>query len=168
MLGVGGVRFLPTGYAFLLLSDGMVVGCSAVNPGVHVVRGARLAPDAHCDAFDTARVTCHTSFQVGMPPMNRALARFLAAKRHATLSTSTVRTNFYREELVKHWQCLERQREYYSEKAITDVESVLGRLMSEVDRLCAQEHGDQLVSQLLRKIDGVTRLSAWSDRQKTH
>ena len=70
--------------------------------------------------------------------------------------------------LVKHWQCLERQREYYSEKAITDVESVLGRLMSEVDRLCAQEHGDQLVSQLLRKIDGVTRLSAWSDRQKTH
>lgn len=103
-----------------------------------------------------------------MPPTNRALVRFLAAKRHATLSTSTVRTNFYREELVKHWQCLERQREYYSEKAITDVESVLGRLMSEVDRLCAQEHGDQLVSQLLRKIDGVTRLSAWSDRQKTH
>ena len=103
-----------------------------------------------------------------MPPTNRAQARFLAAKRHATLSTSAVQTNFYREELVKHWQCLERQREYYSEKAITDVESVLGRLMSEVDRLCAQEHGDQLVSQLLRKIDGVTRLSAWSDRQKTH
>ena len=73
-----------------------------------------------------------------------------------------------REELVKHWHCLERQREYYSEKAITDVEAALGRLMSEVDRLCAQEHGDQLVSQLLRKIDGVTRLSAWSDRQKTH
>ena len=103
-----------------------------------------------------------------MPPTNRELARFLAAKRHATLNTSAVRTNFYREELVKHWHCLERQREYYSEKAITDVEAALGRLMSEVDRLCAQEHGDQLVSQLLRKIDGVTRLSAWSDRQKTH
>ena len=99
---------------------------------------------------------------------NRELARFLAAKRHATLSASAVRTNFYREELVKHWQCLERQREYYSEKAMTDVEAALGRLMSEVDRLCAQEHGDQLVGQLLRKIDGVTRLSAWSDRQKTH
>ncbi len=103
-----------------------------------------------------------------MGSTNRELARFLAAKRHAALSPSAVRTNFYREELVKHWQCLEWQREYFSEKAITDVEFALGRLMSEVDRLCEQEHGDQLVSQLLRKIDGVTRLSAWSDRQQTH
>ena len=101
-------------------------------------------------------------------PTNRELARFLEAKRRATLHVSAVRTNFYREELLKHWQCLEQQREYYSEKAITDVEAGLSKLMLQVDQLCAHEHGDQLVSQLLRKIDGVTRLSAWSDQKPTH
>ena len=37
-----------------------------------------------------------------------------------------------------------------------------------VDRLCAHENGDEVVSRLLRQIDGVTRLSASSDRQPTH
>ena len=103
-----------------------------------------------------------------MPPTNRAFARVVTAERHACLRTSTIRTNFYREELVKHWRCLDEQREYYSEKAITDVEAVLQRLMGEIDSLCARENGDQLVSHLLRKIDGVTRLSAWPDPEKTH
>ena len=103
-----------------------------------------------------------------MPPTNRQLARSRAAKRQSNLGTSGIRTNFYREELLKHWQCLDEQREYYSEKAITDVETVLTRLMSEMDQLCARKNGEQLVSRLLRKIDGVTRLSAWSDPKKTH
>ena len=76
-------------------------------------------------------------------------------------ASSSARTQFYREELVKHWECLEQQREYYSEKAITDVEGALTRLIADVDELCARKNGDQLVSSLLRKIDGVTRLSAW-------
>ena len=103
-----------------------------------------------------------------MPPTNRAPTRVVAFKRHVSLRTSAGRTNFYREELVKHWRCLDEQREYYSEKAITDVEAVLQRLMREMDTLCARENGDQLVSHLLRKIDGVTRLSAWSDPKKSH
>ena len=103
-----------------------------------------------------------------MPPTNRELARFLEAKRPSSVRTSVVRTNFYREEFLKHRQCLEQQREYYSEKAITDVEAALNKLMSQVDRLCTHEDGDQLVSRLLRKIDRVTRLSAWSDPKKTH
>ena len=81
---------------------------------------------------------------------------------------SSARTKFYRDELVKHWECLEQQREYYSEKAITDIEAALTRLISDVDELCARKNGDQLVSNLLRKIDGVTRLSAWSDPKKHH
>ena len=83
-------------------------------------------------------------------------------------ASSSARTQFYREELVKHWECLEQQREYYSEKAITDVEGALTRLIADVDELCARKNGDQLVSSLLRKIDGVTRLSAWSDPKKHH
>ena len=89
-------------------------------------------------------------------------------KRRASFGSATVRTNFYREELLKHWDCLKQQREYYSEKAIDDVEAALTRLMSQVEQLCARKDGDQLVSRLLRKIDGVSRLSAWSDSKKSH
>lgn len=80
----------------------------------------------------------------------------------------SVRSNFYREELRKHWQCLDQQREHYSHKAMTDVEAALRKLMRHVDRLCADERGDEVVSRLLRQIDGVTRLSVSSDRQATH
>ena len=98
----------------------------------------------------------------------RNVLRGLPPKRLAGFELITVRTNFYREELLKHRQCLEQQREYYSEKAIDDVEAALTRLMSQVEQLCARKNGDQLVSRLLRKIDGVTRLSAWSDSKKSN
>ncbi len=78
------------------------------------------------------------------------------------------RSSFYREELLRHRRCLEQQREYYSEKAIGDVDAALTRLMSEVDRLCERENGALLVSRLLRRIDGVTRLSDWPDQKKSH
>jgi hypothetical protein len=103
-----------------------------------------------------------------MPPTNRdglpIAPKGLLAGQHVTRE----RSSFYREELVKHWQCLDRQREYYSDKAIADVENVLNRLIADVDQLCARKNGDQLVGRLLRKIDGVTRLSAWSDPTKHH
>ena len=103
-----------------------------------------------------------------MPPLIRDGLRGAKPERPARFGPTTVRTNFYREELRKHWRCLEQQREYYSEKAIGDVEAALARLMSQVDQLCARKNGDQLVSHLLRRIDGVTRLSAWSDSKKFH
>ena len=104
-----------------------------------------------------------------MSPPNRQGSPILILKNPASRPPrASARTSFYREELLKHWQCLERQREYYSEKAIADVESALTRLIADVDRLCARKNGDQLVSRLLHKIDGVTRLSAWSDSKKHH
>lgn len=80
----------------------------------------------------------------------------------------SARSDFYRAELRKHWQCLDQQREHYSHKTMTDVEAALQKLMLHVDRLCADEHGDEVVSRLLRQLDGVTRLSASADRQPTH
>lgn len=103
-----------------------------------------------------------------MPPSNRDGLRGRTPASPVAFQPSTVRINFYREEFAKHRQCLEQQREAYSEKAIDDVEAALTRLMSQVDRLCARENGDQLVSLLLRKIDGVTRLSARSGEKKSH
>ena len=75
---------------------------------------------------------------------------------------------FYREEFIKHHRCLQRQRAYYSESAITDVEAALAKIMSQLERLSTQDNAPQLVSSLLKKIDGVTGLSAWSDPKHSH
>ena len=75
---------------------------------------------------------------------------------------------FYREEFLKHHHCLQRQRAYYSEGAIKDVEAALTRIMAKLDQLCAKDNADQLVATLLKKLDVVTGLSAWSDPKHTH
>ena len=76
--------------------------------------------------------------------------------------------DFYREEFLKHQRCLQQQREYYSERVILDVEAALRRILSNLDHLCAQQNGEQVVSRLLRKIDVLTGLSAWSDPKNAH
>jgi hypothetical protein len=75
---------------------------------------------------------------------------------------------FYREEFLKHHRCLQQQRAYYSESVITDVEAALSKIIGKLDQLSSQENADQLVSSLLKKFDGVTGLSAWSDPKHTH
>lgn len=77
-------------------------------------------------------------------------------------------SNFYREEFVRCQRCLERQREFYSEAAIKDVERALTRVMAQLDRLCTTGNADQVVSRLLRQFDIVTGLSAWSDPRQVH
>ena len=77
-------------------------------------------------------------------------------------------TDFYREEFLKHRRCLEQQREYYSERAITEVEAALTRTLSQLEQLCRKDNADKVVSDLLRKFDVVTNLSAWSDPKKAH
>ena len=75
---------------------------------------------------------------------------------------------FYREEFLKHQQCLQEQRPYYSEDAITDVEAALARVMGQIEQLSTKDNAPQLVSSLLKKFDVVTGLSAWSDPKQTH
>lgn len=75
---------------------------------------------------------------------------------------------FYREEFVKHHRCLQQQRPYYSESAITDVEAALSRTMAQLKQLCAMDNADQVLSSLLKKFDVVTGLSAWSDPKRAH
>src|SRR5437764_1194222 len=40
---------------------------------------------------------------------------------------------FYREEFLKHQRCLQQQRPYYSESAITDVETALAKIMGQLE-----------------------------------
>ena len=75
---------------------------------------------------------------------------------------------FYREEFAKHRRCLQRQRPYFSESAITDVETALSHIMSQLEQLSTQDNAPQVVSSLLKKFDVVTGLSAWSDPKHLH
>ncbi len=75
---------------------------------------------------------------------------------------------FYREEFLKHHRCLQQQRPFYSETAITDVEAALTKILSELEILSKKEDAPQLVASLLKKFDVVTGLSAWSDPKRTH
>ena len=77
-------------------------------------------------------------------------------------------SDFYREELLKCQQCLEAQREFYSERTISEVERALTRMMSQLDRLCTKSDADKVVSRLLRQFDVLTRLSVWSDPRQVH
>ncbi len=77
-------------------------------------------------------------------------------------------TEFYREEFLKHHRCLQQQRPYYSETAITDVELALTKIINELEHLSSQEDASQLVASLLKQFDVVTGLSAWSDPKRTH
>ncbi len=77
-------------------------------------------------------------------------------------------TEFFRQEFVKHHECLERQREYYSECAIREAEDALRRIMGQLDRLSQRQDACELVGELLRQLDVVTRLSEWTDPATTH
>ena len=99
-----------------------------------------------------------------MPASSRhRLSRFLTDSRPLCEPTFYSVSTFYREEFVKCQRCLEEQREYYSERTISDVEQALTRVMSQLDRLCTKADADKVVSRLLRQFDVVTGLSAWTD-----
>jgi hypothetical protein len=90
--------------------------------------------------------------------------------KESTLRPAPARmlADFYREEFVKHQRCLEEQREYYSNGAISEVEAALTRIISQLDHLSGKENADKVVSGLLRKFNVVTGLSRWADPKNVH
>jgi hypothetical protein len=99
-------------------------------------------------------------------PRNR-MRRLLTAESPVPLASFDL-SDFYREEFVKHHRCLQRQREYFSESAIVDVECALMRIIAQMDKLSAADDADEVVARLLREFDVVTGLSTWSDSHKVH
>jgi hypothetical protein len=96
------------------------------------------------------------------------LSRFLSDSRPQCDPVFYSRSNFYREEFVKCQRCLDQQREFYSERAISDAEQALTRVMSELDSLCTKSDADQVVSNILRQFDVVAGLTGWSDPRHVH
>ena len=75
---------------------------------------------------------------------------------------------FFREEFLKHHRCLESQREYYSDVAIEKAEHALSRAISQIESLCQREDAGEVIGQLLRQIDAVTNLSAFTEDHTLH
>jgi hypothetical protein len=101
-----------------------------------------------------------------MPDARSRLARFVAS--HPLGTRVGVTSDFYREEFTRHRECLARQREYFSERAITDADEALALVLGRLDQLCAKHDADQLIGRLLRTFNAVTGLSHWSDPKKLH
>ena len=95
------------------------------------------------------------------------MARNLSSGRLSSVHVS-VPADFYREEFIKHRECLARQREYFSERAINTADEALARVLNELEQLCKSDNADQLIAGLLRKFNAVTGLSAWSDPKQRH
>ncbi len=80
----------------------------------------------------------------------------------------TVPADFYREEFIRHRQCLAQQREYFSERAISDADQALAKVLGQLEQLCEKDDAEQIIGRLLRTFNAVTGLSAWSDPKKLH
>jgi hypothetical protein len=69
-------------------------------------------------------------------------------------------SEFYREEFLRHKTRLEFQRTFFAEGTYEEIEGVLNRIISEMDRICEVENFAELASHLLHRIDIVTNLSS--------
>jgi len=95
------------------------------------------------------------------------MARVVSPDRVLSAPVSIL-SDFYREEIIRHRECLKQQREYFSERAITDADHALALVLGNLDRLCAKDDADKVMGQLLRKFNAVTGLSGWTDPSKLH
>jgi len=76
--------------------------------------------------------------------------------------------DFYRQEFIRHRECLALQREYFSERAISDADEALARVLNQLEQLCACDDADRVIASLLRTFNAVTGLSSWSDPKQLH
>ena len=103
-----------------------------------------------------------------MPALRNRLSRFLTDSPPPYDRVLHSLSNFYREEFIRCQRCLDAQREYYSERTISDVERALTQVMSQLDQLCEQNKANQVVSHVLRQIDLVAGHSAWADPRQVN
>lgn len=95
------------------------------------------------------------------------MARVVSPNRVLNVPVS-LPTDFYREEFIRHRECLARQREYFSERAITDADAALARILGQLEQLCEKDDADQLIGRLLCTFNAVTGLSRWRDPTHLH
>lgn len=95
------------------------------------------------------------------------MTRVVSPNRVLSVPVSVL-SDFYRQEFIRHRECLAKQREYFSEPAITNADHALALVLGHLDQLCAKDDADQLMDRLLRQFNAVTGLSGWTDPTKLH
>jgi hypothetical protein len=76
--------------------------------------------------------------------------------------------DFYREEFERHFRILKHRRITVPDSHLREVERALNRLMSHLDKLCHLDNFEALASQLLSKVDHITRLSGRKSSHTLH
>ncbi len=69
-------------------------------------------------------------------------------------------SDFYRQEFLRHKSRLETQRTFFAEQTYGEIESVLDKIIEEMDKISQVDNFEELASHLLHRIDVVTSLSA--------
>ena len=69
-------------------------------------------------------------------------------------------SDFYRQEFIRHKSRLETQRSFFAEQTYGEIESVLDKIIEEMDKISQVDDFEELASHLLHRIDVVTSLSA--------
>jgi hypothetical protein len=100
--------------------------------------------------------------------MHRPKTFALSAPPHRRLAASSPRLEFYREEFLKLHECLQSQRELFSEGVASRAECALSQVLAQLDQLAGQQDADVVVSDLLRRFDVLARLAAWTDSRRIH
>jgi hypothetical protein len=96
------------------------------------------------------------------------MPRFMVEERQSRVPLPVSLADFYREEFLKYRRCLESQRDCFSPCCIAKVEAALTQMMARLETICHQDDCDEVVSRLLKKLDILTGLSAWSDPKNLH
>ena len=68
-------------------------------------------------------------------------------------------TDFYREEFMRHKSRLETQKTFFSDETYVEIESVLDKIIDEIDKMAQVDNFEELAGHLLQRIDVVTRMS---------
>jgi len=68
-------------------------------------------------------------------------------------------SEFYRQEFIRHRSRLEHQRTFFVEQTYEEIESVLDKIIHEMDKISQVNNFEELASHLLYRIDTVTSLS---------
>ncbi len=69
-------------------------------------------------------------------------------------------SDFYREEFKRHRSRLECQHSFFGEQTYGEIETVLNKIIEEIDKISDVDNFEELASHLLYRIDVVTSLSA--------
>jgi len=95
-------------------------------------------------------------------------SRFFSESLPPSPLPTRTRADFYREEVLRYRECLREQREHFSGRALSQIDAALDRVLARLDTLSVQQNADELVSDVLKQLDVVARLSAWRDPKHLH